>query len=373
MKLLFVNHASRPSGAELVLLDVVRAFPGAAAFLFEDGPLRPALEAAGVTTLLPSRASGFTSIKRDRSLLRALPHVAGLGRMTLGLAATARRFDALYANSQKAFVLGAPAAFLARRKLIWHLHDILSTEHFARAQIRLTITLANRLAARVIVPSRAAAAAFVRAGGRDQLLRIVANGLDAPPSPDPAPRLLSQPFQFGVFSRLAPWKGQEVALRALAELPEGGCLIVGGALFGEDAYARRLHRLAAELGVAERVRFLGHRDDVPALMRSVDAVVHPSTEPEPFGRTLVEAMLARRPVIAAASGAAPEILDDGQAGLLVPPGDAAALAAALRRVAAGEAAALVDGAEHRARTLYDGGRMRREIRAVVAEVLGTTP
>ncbi len=84
--------------------------------------------------------------------------------------------------------------------------------------------------------------------------------------------------------------------------------------------------------MADRVRFLGQRDDVPALMRAVDAVVHPSTEPEPFGRTLVEAMLARRPLVAAEAGAVPEILDGGRAGLLFPPGDWAALADRLRHV-----------------------------------------
>lgn len=370
-RVLFVDHASRLSGAELVLLDVVQAFRGASAFLFEDGPLCPALASAGVTPILPPRAAGFVSIKRDRSLWRALPHLGGLAKMLLRLRSTARGFDLVYANSQKAFVLAAPACALARRPLVWHLHDILSSDHFGGGQIALTVRLANRFAARVIVPSRAAAAAFAASGGREALIRVVPNGLDHAATGDPAPLRatfgLSTPFIFGVFSRLSPWKGQGVALEALAALPDIGCVIAGGALFGEEAYADALVAKAAELGVSDRVRFLGQRADVPALMRAVDAVVHPSTEPEPFGRTLVEAMLARRPLIAANAGAVPEILEDGRVGLLFPPGDHAALAALLRDVRDGTAADTIEPAERRALECYNAARMREAIRAVVTE------
>lgn len=377
-RLLFVNHASRLSESELVLLDIAKAFRGASAFLFEDGPLRPALFALGVTSILPARAAPFAGIKRDRSLVRALPHLGGLARMWLRLRSAARRSDLVYANSQKAFALAAPACAVARRPLIWHLHDILSTDHFGRGQIGLTVRLANAWAARVIVPSEAAAKAFAGAGGRPSLLRVIPNGLD-----DVGPGRssfgegplrssfdLPTPFIFGVFSRLSPRKGQEVALRALAALPDAGCIIAGGALFGEDEYARSLVALAAALGVSDRVRFLGQRGDVAALMRAVDAVVHPSTEPEPFGRTLVEAMLARRPLIAADAGAVPEIMDGGRVGMLFPPGDHAALADRLARVSAGEGYAFLDPAEARARDVYNAERMRASIRDVVAEVAG---
>lgn len=371
-RVLFVNHTSRLSGAELVLLDVVQAFRGASAFLFEDGPLCGALAQAGVTPLLPSGGSSFADIKRDRSLWRALPHIGGLARMLWRLRGNARRFDLVYANSQKAFALAAPASAAARRPLIWHLHDILSTDHFGRGQISLTIRLANRFAKRVIVPSRAAAAAFIASGGSEALIRVVPNGLDdTAPATDSTLRAsfgLATPFVFGVFSRLSPWKGQSVALKALAELPDTGCVIAGGALFGEADYAASLVAEAASLGVADRVCFLGQRSDVPALMRAVDAVVHPSTEPEPFGRTLVEAMLARRPLVAADAGAVPEILEDGRCGLLFPPGDHAALAARLQAVREGAAAAMLDRAEQRAREVYNARRMRDAIRAILDEV-----
>lgn len=372
--MLFVNHSSRLADAELVLLDVVQAFRGARAFLFEDGPLRSALAASSITSVLAATAGGFASSKRKRSLWRALPHLGGLARTLVQLVRTARDADVVYVNSQKAFALAAPACAAARRPLIWHLHAILSIGHIGRGQTRLVIQLANRFASRVIVPSDAAAEAFAAAGGRRGLLRVVPEGIDAVEGgTEPASRKahgLDLPLVFGVFSRLAPSKGQDVALRALQAVPEAGCVIVGGALFGADEYARSLVRLAGELGVADRVRFLGHRDDARALMRSVDAVVHSSVAPEPFGRTLVEAMLAGRPVIAADAGAVREILDGGRVGLLFPPGDHGALAACLRRVLSGEAGALIAPAEQRARMVYNAGRMRDAIKEVVAELAG---
>ena len=174
----------------------------------------------------------------------------------------------------------------------------------------------------------------------------------------------------GVFSRLAPWKGQHVVLQALAKLPGVHCIVAGSALFGEDAYAESLRLLASDLGIEDRVTFLGQRGDVPALMPAVDIVVHPSVDPEPFGRTLVEAMLARTPVIATDAGAASEILDGGEAGTLVPPGDAGALTEAIRETLAGNAAlaARIERAEARARDLYGTGPMRRAIAELIARV-----
>jgi len=375
--ILVVDHSSKLAGAELVLLDIARGFgPGSTAFLFEDGPLRAALRQRGIAVRVSPRAGNFAQVKRDRSLARCLPHVLGMAAVVGELTRLARRHTAVYANSQKAFVLASLAAVLARRPLVWHLHDILSPAHFGAAQRRLVVTLANRLAACVIVPSAATATAFITAGGKASLVRVVANGLDIAPPREEGGELrealgLPAGFLFGVFSRLAPWKGQHVALEALAQLPGAHCLMAGAALFGEDAYARHLHDLAARLGVADRVMFLGQRNDVPRLMRAVDVVVHPSVDPEPFGRTLVEAMLCRVPVIASAAGAAGEILDEGRAGWLVPPGDGTALAAALRAIMGRSAAvdAIIDQAEQRARCLYTSSRMLAGVRAAVGPLL----
>lgn len=373
-RLLFVNHVGTMSGAEFVLARVAEAFPGATAFLFEDGPLKTALECAGLRTTVSAHGAGLASIRRDRSLLRALPAGYSLAALILGIASAARRHDVVYANSQKAFLLSALAMNVVRRPLIWHLHDILNGAHFGAAQRRLQVGLANRQAARVVVPSAACADAFAAAGGRCELVSVVANGVEPPPHrarPSRAALGLPEGPLLGVFSRLAKWKGQHVVLEALSEAPGVNAVFAGSALFGEDAYARELHARVGSLGLEERVTFLGQRGDVPDLMAAVDCVVHPSVDPEPFGLTLVEAMFAGTPVIATDAGAAREILEDGRAGCLVPPGDPAALAAALRAFFADPAGAatLTDHAAKRAAELYSAARMRSDISALVRSVV----
>ena len=121
---------------------------------------------------------------------------------------------------------------------------------------------------------------------------------------------------------------------ALIELPEAQALLVGDALFGEQAYRQSLEDALARSGVAKHVRLTGFRSDIPALMQLCDVIVHTSTAPEPFGRVIVEGMLAGRPVIASDAGGAAEIVENEDSGLLIPPGDPTLLAGALRRLLA---------------------------------------
>ncbi len=153
---------------------------------------------------------------------------------------------------------------------------------------------------------------------------------------------------FGIVGHLLEWKGQHVflaaAARVLAAVPEARAFVVGGAPAGVAAYVRRLQALARELGIEGRVCFTGFREDVPALMRMLDVVVHASIEPEPFGRVIVEAMALGRPVVATAAGGPLEIIRPGVNGLLVPPDDAPALAAAILALLADRERALRLGA-----------------------------
>ncbi len=374
-RVLFVDHTGQIGGAELILLDVVQGRNESSAFLFEQGPLAKALSDRGLSVITSRWGIGLPRFRRDSSWLKALPLAGGLAAITAELARLARRHDVVYANSQKAFVLAAIANVVARKPLIWHLHDIISPAHFGAMQRRTQIFLANRFATKVVVPSEAAAAAFIEAGGRRSLIEVVPNGLSVEPVAVSRQELrqrlgLPQGPLVGVFSRLAQWKGQHVLVEALARLPGVHGIVVGDALFGEQDYAAQLKRQVDALGLAGRIHFLGHRGDVPLLMQAVDVMVHPSIDPEPFGRTLVEAMLAGVPVIATDAGAAPDILEHGRAGMLVPPGDARALAEALDTVLA-EPAVLepqLAYASRRARSHYSLARMLESIGLLIRNV-----
>ncbi|HXZ10703.1 MAG TPA: glycosyltransferase family 4 protein, partial [Paraburkholderia sp.] len=192
----------------------------------------------------------------------------------------------------------------------------------------------------VIANSAASARAFINLTGFDRSrVDVVLNGIsDAPfeasrgvPSTILRARLglPADAFLVGSFSRLARWKGEHVLLEAMVLNPHMHAVLVGAPLFGEEAYEAELRAFVAAHDLGERVHFLGFQHDIAACMRAVDVVVHTSITPEPFGRVIVEGMLAQRPVVAAGAGGVLEIINDGVDGLLCAPGDAGALAATL--------------------------------------------
>jgi glycosyltransferase involved in cell wall biosynthesis len=295
----------------------------------------------------------------------------------------ALKSEVVYANTQKAFVIGALAGWVAGRPVIWHLHDILCEEHFSRASTGLVIWLSNRIATRVIANSRATAAAYIAAGGDESRVEVIWNGIDA----EPFKRVDLQEIEkfkasleignaplIGVFGRLAPWKGQHILIEAMQHLPGVHAIVVGEGLYGEAEYARRLRREAKERGVAERVHFLGFSNQVPVLMRSVDVIVHTSTAPEPFGRVIVEGMMAERPVIATSGGGPEEILEAGVSGIIVRPNDPEALAGAVSQLLGPSPSKdlLVARGHARAIERFSLAGMLRHIDRVIDEVLNSS-
>ena len=131
--------------------------------------------------------------------------------------------------------------------------------------------------------------------------------------------------------RVTSWKGHAVLLEALAILdrPDVMCVFLGSDQ-GRHRYSESLERQAQRLGLAERLRMVGHTDDVAAALCLADVVVHASTKPEAFGRVVIEAQAMARPVIAADLGGPVETVRQGETGWRVPPADPAALAIALR-------------------------------------------
>ena len=154
-------------------------------------------------------------------------------------------------------------------------------------------------------------------------------------------------------ARLTRWKGGMVLVEAMARLPgEATAVLVGGAEPKREGYRAQLEALVAARGLGGRVRLAGHCADMPAALLLADVVVHASTDPEAFGRTVIEAQAMRRPVIASDLGGPRETVEEAVTGWRVPPGDPAALATAIHWVLsmpAGERAAV--GARARAAVL----------------------
>jgi glycosyltransferase involved in cell wall biosynthesis len=368
-RVLFLDQTSELGGAELSLLSLMRGRGIAArdrVVLFGHGPLAEILAQDGFDVVVASLAESAADVKKASGLVEQLGAMRGTQQQVHRVRRLAENMDVVYANTAKALVVAAISFRHRPQPVIYHLRDMITANHFSRANRWVLVTLANRYVTRVIANSQATAEAFVEAGGRRDLVEVIPNGFESgeweaqattnldcggrnaecevgghrqplqehaavrPLYPRPMPRA---PV-IAVFGRMAVWKGQDVAIRAVAQLPGVELWIVGAALFGEVEYVAKLRQLAEELRVADRVRFLGFRDDVFELMQQTDVVVHTSTVPEPFGRVVVEAMLARRPVVASRGGGVLEIVDDEETGLLAEMGDANALATQLRRLLA---------------------------------------
>ena len=380
-RILFVDQSGAPGGGELSLLEIAKHCREACrVVLLSDGLFRTLLEEAAVpVTVLPAPPA-FIGIARAHAGARELRAVAAIFRLARRLARLAEGHDLIYANTQKAMIVAALAGRLTRKPVIWHLRDILSSDHFGRAQRWAAVRLANLWVSRVIANSTATAEAFVAAGGDRARVSVVYNGIDpaafAPATGERQMRLradlgLGREPLVAAFGRLSPWKGQHVLIDALTLLPGVHALIVGAALYGEDAYADELRRQVQAKGLAGRVHFLGFRRDIADLISLASVVAHTSVSPEPFGRVLVEGMLARRPVVASRAGGAVEVIEDGTSGLLVPPADPGALAGAVASLLNDEAKArrIAANGHERARRLFSLQAMLVRIEQEVEIVL----
>jgi glycosyltransferase involved in cell wall biosynthesis len=348
LRVLFVNPGRGLGGAEhslLLLLDGLRARGvGVTVALFGDGPFRAVLESQRISTTpirVPLAVRRATRYRSAGGLLTE----AALGALSLPpvlrLAALIRRLDAdiLHTNGLKAHVLGGLAGRLSRRPVVWHLRDFPP----AGAAGRLFGLAARRLPALIITNSAAVAAAVRRDGAGPPTVPIH-NPVDLErfrPGLDGAKLrqelgVSPQTPLIGQLAHLTPWKGHELFLRIARtiahDLPGAHFVIVGGAIYetaGHEGYRATLERHARELMLADRVVFLGERQDVPEILAALDVLVHCPTSPEPFGRAVAEAMAVGTPVVAADSGGIAETVEEGVTGRLVLPGSVDAFAAAV--------------------------------------------
>ncbi|PMS35023.1 glycosyltransferase involved in cell wall biosynthesis [Trinickia symbiotica] len=377
IKVLAVDQSGVLGGAELSLLELGRHMSDSVeVVLFDDGPFRLALEQAGVgvDVLEAPRLRGITKGG-------GLPRIAtlrGIGLLVRETARRARHFDVIYANTQRAMVVSALAGAIARRPVVWHLRDIVSAEHFGRLQ-RMAIKWCGKFGLdHVIANSAASAKAFIDlTGARKERVDVVFNGISETPFRryDKVPRdvlrerlgLPLDAFIVGSFSRLAHWKGQHVLLEAALRDPDMHVALVGAPLFGEHDYEASLKAFAQTHGMASRVHFLGFREDIPACMRAVDIIAHTSIAPEPFGRVIVEGMLAKRPVVGMRAGGVTEIVEDGTNGLLCEPDDATALAEALARLRTDEGlrARLIENGYEAARRRFGDQAYADDVRRIL--------
>jgi glycosyltransferase involved in cell wall biosynthesis len=288
----------------------------------DEPPLRDALEEAGARVhVVPMRR-----VTTSASLGYRLAYAAHWPVTVLRLARLVRRLkiDVVHTNSIHSWYGWAVAA-LTRKPHVWSAREIVVQSN---AALHLERFLARHFATTVVAISHAV---HRRLGAPDAWIFAEAPNIRRADRGRLRTKLGIDPgtFVFGAAGRIDTWKGFDVLLDAWERASLDGALVIaGGAVAGKEAFARDIETRARGL---RGVYFLGALSDVSELYADIDALVMPSTFPEPLGLVMLEALMSGVPVIATDHGGPPEILTGHEErGILVPPNDADALARAMR-------------------------------------------
>jgi L-malate glycosyltransferase len=372
----FYNHTGKVSGAEKVLFAILSGLDrqGHKATVF--APRSEAFESfcsANHVAYRPISALEARYTWDPRQLYRYCRSFVHLIReLRRGLAY--ERPDLIHANTARSGIVASLATIGMNVRVLWHVHDIMP-RHPLSTIIRGLVVCSGRN--RMIAVSQATADCFV--GRTPKWLQsrapmvVVHNGIDTQRfayTREGASSFLKdiglteEHFRIGIVGQITPRKGHLELIRNLVPLflsrmPHARLLVVGSALFNNDAlYLEKLKAEVACLGLERHVLFLGPRD-VPTVMRALNVLVLNSSN-EPFGLVLAEAMATGTPVVAAAVDGVPEIVEHGVSGFLFAPGDWKALLSHLVSIASDRT--LVEGLAHAGRArvalLFDQSRFR---------------
>ena len=362
MSIVFLSPTGQTGGAEAALHDLLaglrESYPTWSLRLIvaSDGPLVERVEALGVPVqVLPFPASvarlGDWGVGRGRwARVRFLMRCAATAPPAVGYLQRLRRLlrsnrpDVIHTNGLKMHLLGAWARPRGSA-VLWHLHDYAGRRPFTA---RLLRRYADRCAA-VVANSQSVAADVRQVCGDAVPVHPVWNAIDLDRFAPDGPRIdldavsglpaAGDVLRVGLVATFARWKGHETFLRALAILPASLRVrgyIVGGPVYetsGSQTSVSELRELVRALGLEDRVGFTGFVPDASRAMRALDIVVHASTDPEPFGLVIAEAMACRKPVVVSRAGGASELIEPGVNALAFNPGEAAELAQRIEELA----------------------------------------
>lgn len=302
--------------------------------LFEGGPLVDRLRERGhaVEVLRLDQSLGTLTRQDAAGVHTAVTSTLRLAPFVLKLARRLRELDVevVHTTTLKTDLIGVPAARLARRPLVWHLHDRISPDYLPIPLVHLMRWVSATAPRRVITNSRATAATVPGARGL-----VVAHPGLAPEQIADAPRQRPSRPVVGIVGRISPTKGQLEFVRAAARIaerhPDVTFRIIGSPMFGHEEHEEKVRREVKRLGMTDRVEFAGFSDDPEMEFDAMTLAVHASPVPEPYGQVVAEAMARGVPVIATNAGGVPEIVREGPdpVGWLVEPGDVDDLARAM--------------------------------------------
>jgi|SRR5688572_7952641 len=386
MRIVFVNPSGSLGGGERSLLDLMHSLRAAAPDMemhlicLADGPLLGAARETGaIVELVPMprglRETGESDepVGRLKSLLRLARAAAHARRFAPALrdAILAARPDVVHSNGMKSHVLTSLAPPPRGAPLVWHVRDFVADRPLGR---RLPKYAARRDAT-VLAVSRAVAEEFRHT---NQRVEVVYNAIDtehfAPAGPcaalDELARVAPAPagvLRVGVVATYARWKGHDLLIEAARFVREREprlpvrFYVIGGPIYqtrGSQVDEAELRAMGTSRGVADLVSLVPFQADPGPAYRALDVVVHASTRPEPFGRTIVEAMSCGRAVVVSNEGGAAELIRDGHDAIAFRPRDPDALAGAILQLATDQGLRARLGAAARASAVHRFSRAR---------------
>jgi len=348
MKILFYSHTGEVSGAENILLLMLKKlnrmrFTPVGICPAEGGLAEKFRELNVPCRTIPVLEARFTW--RPDLLLRYLLSFFRTMRNLRGeIAETAP--DLIHANSIRAGLVATAATCRMRIPVFWHLQDELKPHPISTA-IRIFTACSKRT--RLIPASAATLMSFrgrlLKIFGRRIPVRVVHNAIEPEKfAGDPADRmkirkelgLSESEFVAGIVGQITPRKGQLELVRSFAETlretEAATLLVVGKPMFNRDhEYLREIEETIEELNLGKKVRLLGQRADVPAIMQALDVLVV-NSKSEALVVVAIEAMAGGTPVIATDAGGTREMIEDGANGFVIPFGDGVELKRAIREL-----------------------------------------
>lgn len=325
-RVLFLDHASVVGGAQLVLLSYLKYIKKS------DFKLVVACSDKNLYLIeeFKKHASSVYIIKFEKLKALSLISLVNFWQSVLSVLKVVReeKIDVLAANTERAVYVGTIVSIVSGVKIIWFIRDFMFS--------KILFWLLHHFASKIIFVSKSVQGFYGRFGKKAKVIyvssdmyrrveHVSARDID----------LFKREFNLkgkivvGFIGRLVEWKGAHILIKALSFITsitnkEVVGLIVGNFDTKENLYKDKLLKLANTSGCS--IVFTGFRKDIDVVLRSLDVFVHPSLEREPYATSIVEALMAKVPVIATNLGGTPEIIRHRKTGLLIEPNDPYALA-----------------------------------------------
>lgn len=398
MKILYLNSSSQLGGAERHLIDTIVAVqkqdPAVEIVVLitaPDGPLVTELMSLAVKAILlklpPKIAQlGDSGLKSGSNKLARMLRFAGNLTLVGELIAYRSQLrqnileiapDLIHSNGMKTHLLAASLGL--DLPLIWHLHDFISSRSLIKYLLKLFV---GKVTVAIAI-SRSIADDW-QAVFPQLPIELIYNAIDIYRYRSTVFTSTSKPdrqVKIGLVATYALWKGQDIFIQAIGQIakqqPELKSqvkfYIIGGAIYQTDRsqHSRTsLQQLACDAGVEDWLEFIDFQRNVVSSYNMLDIVVHASTQPEPFGRTIVEAMACEKAVIVANAGGAAELFTHDRDALGVPPSDPVALATAMLELIRSPAKRVAMGTAGRKTAIdrFDLDRLGREAIALYQKI-----